>query len=269
MFGADNFTWRESSPQSIELLEDGVPVFAYNFGMIHKEGVPAELARSSYIHPLYAPNGAVLTGDFPYGHLHHRGVSWMWPVVKVDGVRYDLWLLKGVHQEFVQWIKKDPGLLVVENVWVANGKKIVKEIVEVRARKTKNMTRDLEFKLSFEAIDKPVTLEGEPTDKKGSGGFTVRFADRQHTAIRTQNSANEPDSDMKVREWAELVGDFGDKHGGIRISIDKSNPGFPNGWQMRKYGFLGVCYPGNGSVELVHGKPLVLRYKLTVFAAHP
>ena len=266
LYGADKFSWREASDKSIELLDDGKPVFAYNYGMILKQGVPAEWARSSYVHPLYAPNGAVLTDDFPLGHLDHRGVSWMWPVVKFDGVRRDLWYMDGIHQEFVRWLKKDPGFLSVENAWVVEGKHVVREIVDIRAQKLKGKTRDLDFRISLEALEKPVTLQGEPENQVGNGGFNIRFAERQHTAIRTLNSANEPDSDLKVREYAELVGDFGDKRAGARITIDKANPGAPNGWYLRKYGFLGVCYPGNGTHELVPGKPLILKYRVTVFS---
>jgi Methane oxygenase PmoA len=261
----DGFRWREISPKSLELTEDGVPVFVYNHGIMLKEGVPEDRARSTYIHPLYAPNGAIVSEDFPRDHYHHRGISWMWPIVKIDGVRYDLWLIKGIHQEFVRWIKQEPGFLAVENGWFVDGKKVVKEIVEIRAHKLKNKSREIEFKLSFEAMDKKVTLEGEPTGKKGYGGLNLRFADRQQTVIRTPVSANEPDSDLKPREWAELVGTYGGKRAGVRIAIDKSNPGAPNGWCLRKYGFLGVCYPGNGSHELVPGKPLTMKYKMTVF----
>ena len=39
--------------------------------------------RANYIHPLYGPDGAILTEDFPPDHLHQRGVFWTWHQVWV------------------------------------------------------------------------------------------------------------------------------------------------------------------------------------------
>src|SRR5688500_13954646 len=34
--------------------------------------------RNAYIHPVHAPNGAVVTGDFAPDHPHQRGVFFAW-----------------------------------------------------------------------------------------------------------------------------------------------------------------------------------------------
>ena len=79
------FVFRDVTSTSVELVENGAPVFVYNHGMMLKPGAPRAYARSCYLHPVYAPNGAVVTDDFPRDHYHHRGISWMWPVVRVGG----------------------------------------------------------------------------------------------------------------------------------------------------------------------------------------
>ena len=53
------FRFRDQSPTSIELSENGSPVFVYNHGMMLRDGVPADRKRCCYLHPVYAPNGVV------------------------------------------------------------------------------------------------------------------------------------------------------------------------------------------------------------------
>ena len=67
----------------VDLLEDDRPVLRYNYrtvalpdGVLKK--VPADSRkyarpRSNYIHPLYGPDGEVLTEDWSVDHPHHRG----------------------------------------------------------------------------------------------------------------------------------------------------------------------------------------------------
>src|SRR5215204_623293 len=80
-----DFRFTEVTTNSLELREGERPVFVYNHGIISRQGVPADRARSSYIHPLYGLDGEVLTDDFPTDHFHHRGLFWAWPHVKIGG----------------------------------------------------------------------------------------------------------------------------------------------------------------------------------------
>ena len=103
---AGQFQFRDLNSTSIELTENGAPVFVYSYGTMLKEDTAADRARCCYLHPVYAPNGVVVTDDFPQDHPHHRGVSWMWPIVIVDGQTYDLWTIKGILDRFEKWERK-------------------------------------------------------------------------------------------------------------------------------------------------------------------
>src|SRR5512139_3036008 len=81
--GQSSFSFRELNSTSLEVSGDGKPVFVYNFGGVLAPGFPAAMRRSTYIHPVYAPDGTLLTDDFNPDHPHHRGISWMWPDVTV------------------------------------------------------------------------------------------------------------------------------------------------------------------------------------------
>lgn len=264
------FELRDVSPQSLELTENGQPVFVYNHGLMTKEGVPEDRYRCCYVHPLYAPNGVVLTDDFPADHYHHRGVFWVWPIVEIDGERYDLWLMNGIKKRFGRWLARetaaDSARLAFENGWFAGDEEVVRERVEIVTHRAEDQQRRLDFALRLEALGKTVRLQGQPTEAKGYGGFSVRFAPREETVITTDTGRETEDTNMVPHAWAREDGVFAGGRAGLRIDIDPSNPAYPNGWCLRHYGFLGVNFPGNEAYELRPDEPLVLRYSVTVFA---
>jgi hypothetical protein len=266
------FRFRDATPESVELTDGGKPVFAYIHGMTLANGAPESRRRSGYLHPVYAPDGTVLTDDFPRDHYHHRGIFWAWPIVRAGGAKYDPWLVEeGFKTRFVRWVAREAragsARLAVENGWFAGDKKLVKETVEIATQPARDMRRTMDFSIALEAVGAPVELEGEPTEEKGYGGFSVRFAPRQSTVVTTDKDVQARDTDMVPHPWAQLEGTFGGRRAGLRIDIDPANRGFPNGWCLRNYGFLGVNFPGRKTFTLKPGAPLVLKYRVTVFAA--
>jgi hypothetical protein len=263
------FAFREVAGRSVELTENGQPVVVYNYGMLRKEGVPEDRRRSTYLHPVYAPDGTVVTDDFPRDHYHHRGISWMWPVVRVDGVTHDLWSLRGIRQQFVRWTAREAlagwARLGIENGWYVGDRKVLKETVEMLVWPAQGGRRRLDLSLSFEALEGPIEIAGEPDQKKGYGGLSFRFAPREQTLIRTDAGVEAQDTNMVPHAWAELEGLFEGRRAGARIEIDPANPDFPNGWCLRHYGFLGVNFPGLKTYTLKPGQALRMKYRVTVF----
>ena len=257
------FAFRDVSPESVRLEENGKAVYVYNHGVIANESAPPRYARCCYVHPLYAPDGTVVTDDFPRDHYHHRGLSWMWPVVKVDGQSHDLWVLKGIRHRFVKWLGRetqdDRAVLRVQNGWFTDARRVVTETVEIVALPGHR----LELTLTWEAEGQPVTIQGTPDLNKGYGGLGLRFAPRKETVLRTERGVEAKDSDMQPRAWAELEGSFENgSRAAARIEVDEGNPGAPHGWCLRHYGYLGANYPGLQQRVIEPGKPLVLRYRV-------
>ncbi len=265
------FEFREVSPASLQLTENGRPVFTYNHGVMHKHGAPADRARCCYLHPVWAPDGTILTDDFPKDHYHHRGIFIAWPVAVIDGRQYDLWTLRsGIREKFERFLTRRTGpesaTLALETGWYVDGKKAVSEQLEILARPENSGCRELQFRVRLQATGSPVGLRGDPTGAKGYGGFNVRFAPRQDTVITTDKGREAADSNMVPHPWAQLTALFAGRRAGLRIDIDPANPGYPNGWCLRHYGFLGVNFPGNDTYTLRPGVPLALNYRITVFS---
>jgi uncharacterized protein len=258
--------------KSIELTEGGKPVWTYNYGMMLAAGVAEDRRRCCYIHPVYTPNGTVVSDDFPKDHPHHRGINWTWPVVIVDGKTYDLWTIKGIHARHEQWLKREAtstkAVLAMREGWYVGDRKVAQGDVEVTVHAASGNQRDMEFTVTIQpAGGAQVSIAGSPDNNKGYGGFEIRLASRTGTVINTANLADSPDSDMVPNAWAEATGNFAGRKASVRITIDPRNAGYPNGWCLRHYGFLGVNYPGVRPVAL--NGPMTMKYRLTVLDGGP
>lgn len=267
LLAQSGFEFREIQPGRHQLSENGAPVYVYNASPQLANGAPADKRRCCYLHPVYAPNGVVMTDDFPKDHWHHRGIFWAWPIVEIDGRKYDPWLVQGIHQHsrgVTTSVEGGMAVLAAENEWRRDGRAVVTERMRVETLPVQSKSRRLRFTLVFEAVESPVTLRGEPADQKGYGGFNVRFAPRDSTVLTTSRGKEAEDSNMVPLPWAQLEGNFGGRRAGLRIDIDPGNAGYPNGWCLRHYGFLGVNFPGLDGYRLQPGHPLTLRYTVTL-----
>ncbi|HEU4554010.1 MAG TPA: PmoA family protein [Chitinophaga sp.] len=76
-------------------LQDGSePILQYNYAMVYPPaGVDSAYKRSGFIHPLWAPNGAVLTNIHPKDHWHHVGIWNPWTDTEFEGKEVDFWNL--------------------------------------------------------------------------------------------------------------------------------------------------------------------------------
>jgi hypothetical protein len=263
---AAQLKWR-SVAGTHELTENGKPVLVYRSEAKAPEGVPADRSRCCYVHPLYAPNGAVVTDDYPKDHYHHRGMGWMWPIVEVDGKRQDTWALKGDvvdRQDRISTKGGKEATVKAEDGWYLGAARILREGVEMVIHPlSSGNQRDIDVTLTFAALRPGIRLSGSP-DNKGYGGFCIRFAPRTETVVNSENLSPSPSSDMKPNMWAEIKANYGGKRATTRITINPSNPGAPNGWCLRPYGFLGVNFPGLDYYTLDPAKPLVMKYRVTL-----
>ena len=259
------FTWTDSDGR-LELRDGGKPVIAYNYGPQLRNGAPEVKRRSGYVHPVWAPNGIVVTDDFPKDHWHHRGIFWAWPVIDYSGRKYDMWTLTGgIAARHEKWLERKDGTrprLAAENGWYVGEERIARETVRLTVEPLKGNERRMHYQMTLEAL-KPFTMAGMQ-DGKGYGGFNVRFAPRTGTVVRTDKGVEAKDTDLVPHAWAELEATYEGKRARLRVESDPANPGHPQGWCLRHYGFLGANHPGLTPVLMEPDKPMNLRYTVTV-----
>ncbi len=264
------FAFHDANGKSLEVTDHGAPVFSFNYGVMLKEGTAPDRARCCYLYPVYAPNGVEVADDFPKDHPHHRGISWMWPVVVVDGKTYDLWTIKGILDHFEKWTRKKAGKgtaeIAYQGGWYVGDRKVVQENVGIVAHSVVDGHRDIDVTVSLLSVgDAQVSIGGTHDHDKGYGGaLEIRFAPRTETKIRTAAQDDAPDSDRVPAAWAELTGNFGGKIATTRVTEDAANPGAPNGWCLRHYGYVGVEYPALDLKKLDPKTPLTMKYRVTL-----
>lgn len=273
LLAAAQFEWKVGENQRYQLFEDGRPVLVYNAGIESRPEAPPDRARCCYVYPLYTPAGVSPLDDFPKDHWHHRGLFWAWPYVAVGGRVYDIWMkMDGIHDvtgvQPKTSIKGKQARIDAENYWEAGGVRIVRERVSITVHPTRGKARTLDLDLNFEALDKPVELQGSQEKGKSYGGLNVRFAPREGTVIRSAEGPVPENTDLVAHRWAEMEAVYGGKRAVVRFEADPSNPHDPPQWCLRYYGFIGAAFPGRSesvsSYTLEEGKPLTLRYRVTL-----
>jgi hypothetical protein len=268
-----SFRFTNITDQSLALFEGDRPVLVYNHGIIHRPGVPADRARSTYVHPLHGLDGEVLTDDFPKDHYHHRGLFWAWPHVRVGDQHFDLWMLKGIGQRFERWLARDAGTngatLGVENGWFVGNRRVVREQVWLHAAPSGRDERIVDVELTWTPIDAPLTLEG--AEGKSYGGLTLRFAPRTHTVVTTPLGQGAMDLSITRLPWADLSARFAgrSKASGAAIFVAPDHPDYPPEWLTRHYGVLCLGWPGVKPKTFQPGETVHCRYRVWIHRGAP
>lgn len=74
------------------LLADDRPILVYNAQAVSTPDPQAPwLTRSGFIHPVYTPQGRVVTDAFPADHPHQHGLMFAWTSATYEGQRVDFW----------------------------------------------------------------------------------------------------------------------------------------------------------------------------------
>ncbi|MBI5394594.1 MAG: PmoA family protein [Verrucomicrobia bacterium] len=264
------FKLEDLDKKCLQLTENNRPVLAYTYAMQLKDGVPEKYRRACYVHPIHDLDGVLLTDDFPKDHYHHRGLFWTWPNVKSPSMEkaLDLWGLAGMGQRFHRALGREVGpvfaRLGVSTGWYVGERKIVDETAWLTVFRADETGRAMDVDLTLEATKEPVTIGGR--EKKGYGGFTLRFAPRTETVLWTPNGKLPKDADHDHFPWADLSAKLAGGTGvsGAAIFDHAQNPGFPNTWCLRHYGVISPTYPGEGTHEIKPGQPLRLRYRVWI-----
>ncbi len=253
------------------------PVLRYNYRTVepdaeilakidtenHKYAVP----RSNYIHPLYGPDGEILTADFSPEHPHHRGVYWAWPEVDYGDQRGDLHALQRVFARPTGTITLHSGSEVAEikaeNLWMWEDKTpIVREQVGIRARRAGLRGWYIDLRFEFTALVEDVTIARRRTDVYG--GLNPRLSPVEN--LQFLHYADPIESQPR-RAWSDSLGirAGGNKSVGFAIFEKASNPCYPGDWiTFEALPWFQPAFPTKNTRYPLSSKPLVLEYRLWV-----
>ncbi len=76
----------------LEVVSDSSQILRYHLAISQPpDTLPSYFQRSGFIHPLFSPNGEILTADFPRGHAHQHGIFHAFVNTKFRGKEVDFW----------------------------------------------------------------------------------------------------------------------------------------------------------------------------------
>jgi hypothetical protein len=265
-------------PGPLEIVDGDTPVLRYNYQLVPE---PAEVkdrvsegsrkyavARSDYIHPLYGPQGEVLTEDWSPDHPHHRGIYWAWPEVDWQGQRGDLHALQLVFARPTGKVQTEPGAdwvqIAAENEWRWEDRTpIVREQAMIRAYRKTAAGRAIDLQFRFTALDAGVPVARRDTSHYG--GLNVRLSAAQDQLIET---FTDPAGASPRRAWAQRSGIPGGETAvvGFTILQHPLNPDYPGDWvQYPNLSWVQPTFPAaNTRYTITKDRPLVLRYRLWI-----
>lgn len=268
------------------VIQDDQVLFAYRHRLVSPpDGVGPLFERNAYLHPIYAPNGALVTDDFAGDHPHQRGVFFAWTKthLTLDGKELtpDFWNLGGgtgriVGTKVTTQIDNDsPPRLEARHDWQARrGDEWVSVLeetwkIEAHPWRGDRMAPDAAWYLDLTSRQRPkVDLE---LPEYRYGGMAVRGArDWQAKApiVRTSEAKDRITSDGSRGRWIDMQGPIGERRGGIALLGHPSNLDAPQPIRMHPdVPYYVFTPPKSGAKVLKADKEHVFRYRLVVHNA--
>ena len=236
--------------------------------------------RADYVHPLYGPDGFVITEDFPKDHLHQRGIYWAWHQILIGDKRVgDAWVCDNfiwdVKNVRVVQENEDEVSLYARTLWksplwpdaAGKQKPFMEEKVIISVRQPAGGYRVVDFTISLLALEENVKIGGSD-NAKGYGGFSVRMKMPDDLKFySTEGEVTPQVTQVKAGPWMNISGSLANSgKGGVVIMCHPGNPGYPGPWILRKKGSMqNPAWPGREPVDIPSDKPTMLRYRLVVY----
>jgi hypothetical protein len=219
----------KDSANALILMQDDQPLLQYNYvaDPVYK--------RTGFIHPLWAPNGEILTNINPPDHLHHYGIWNPWTHAMFEGRETDFWNLQKQQGtvKFIKFLNKE-----AHNQWCEftalqdhiaidkNGNETVAlhETWEIRAYYSKDKTRRTWDFTSIQTCAGNSPLELLQYRYGGGFGFRATAAwNAENTEILTSEGKTRDNSDSTRARWIKMKG--GDA--GLVVMCGTNNYDFP------------------------------------------
>lgn len=271
---------------ALQLTNNGKKVLQYNFNTVYPpQGVDTVFKRSGFIHPLWSPDGHVLTRINPPDHWHHVGIWNPWTKVLFEDKEVDFWNLvkKQGTVRFSKFISKTEGPVyggfkalqehvVFEDTLMKKEKIALDEVWDIRVYNigTKMWLWDFTSKLNCATPD-PVVLK-----EYRYGGFGFRAApdwDNQNSKVLTSEGKTRKDADASRARWCMIDGAMNDGgHTGVLFMDYPANYNFPEPmrvWPENMNGrgdvFFSFSPTRNMDWPLATDKNYVLKYRMLVY----
>jgi hypothetical protein len=260
-------------------------VLQYNYRTQYPPaGVDSSFKRSGFIHPLWSPNGNVLTQINPPDHYHHVGIWNPWTDVIFQGKKVDFWNIgdKKATVRFARFIAQEKGAVyggfkalqehVVLNHPAAGRETIaMNEVWDIRVFNIGSGMWLWDFTSSLNCATRDTVF----LEEYRYGGFGFRATsewNNENSKVLTSEGKTRKEADASTARWCMIDGAIQQTHSGILFMSNPANYNFPEPMRvwpedMNKRGdvFFSFSPTRNKSWTLTPGKDHVLKYRMLVY----
>jgi len=263
-------------------------VLQYNYAVTQPpEGVSSLYKRSGFIHPLWSPDGHVLTRIQPPDHRHHYGIWNPWTKTHYEGKEVDFWNL-GKGEGTVRFA----GFLSLVNGPVFGGFKARQEHIDFMALgedkvalnevwdvRVWNISQD-DQKVWLWDLTTTLNCASSPIDfiaYRYGGGIGFRATEqwtKENSRVLTSEGKSRAEADGTRARWCDVNGEFADStRSGVLFMSYPGNREHPepmriwplNANKGRGDVFFEFCPIRHKSWHLYSGRDYVLRYRMLVY----
>jgi len=273
---------------ALQLSYKKQPILNYQYEMVYPpKGVDSLYKKSGFIHPLWTPEGEVLTRIQPPDHYHHYGIWGPWTKTKIDNRQVDFWNL-GEGQGtvlFKKFIQKKRG--DVYSSFTA-----LQEHIDFGAEDENRIAinENLEIRVWNLGDDKPRLVDyiSEITSPledgilfdayRYGGGIGFRATEiwnKENTRVLTSENKDRKNADGSSARWTIIEGATNTESGkgGILFMSYKENKHFPEPmrvWPIDANGgrgdlFFEFCPIRHEPWKLESLKSYNLKYRMLIF----
>jgi len=234
--------------------------------------------RGGYIHPVYTPQGRIVTDDYPSDHYHHHGIWFAWTKTEFEGKHPDFWnvgdLTGRVEFEKVGETWSGPvhaGFTSFQKYVALTGatpKTALNEEWDVRVYNLGNAQS------SYYLFDIVATQECASTsplilDEYRYGGMGVRgnreWKDKSKVSFLTSDGKTRIDGNATRSHWCHIGGSVDGKLVGLAVLDHPSNFRAPAPLRIHPDDpYFNYAPSQMGRFEIEPGKQYVVRYRYVV-----
>ncbi|MDH3651607.1 MAG: PmoA family protein [Saprospiraceae bacterium] len=230
--GDDNRVQVENNDKILKVRSRGKEILSYHKEVVNPpDSLASHYQRSGFIHPLYSPDGQVLTEDFPNGHEHQHGIFHAFVKTRFSGTDTDFWnqakeqgtvrhkevltTISGpvfgqavLNLEHVAYLPEDT-IVVLDEEW----------IIDI-------FTVDKGYILDFQIETRCHTQDSLLIDSYHYGGFAFRANDAWNVGagaydsivfFTTSDGLSQKDANHTRPHWSAMHGQIEGKNVGVAI----------------------------------------------------
>jgi hypothetical protein len=238
--------------------------------------------RSGFIHPLWSPEGAVLTDIHPPDHLHHMGLWMPWTHTQFEGKRIDFWNVgDGTGTvRFAKFLSTTSGPVYggfqAEQEHIARktseGEQVIlKEVWDIRVYNVRGEPGKEYWLIDFKSTQRCVAKTPLVQEEYRYGGLGYRAAREwkgENAAYLTSEGKTRKDGHATRARWCDAAGAIEGKWAGVTFYSNPKNFQHPEPmriWpEFENNVFFNFCPSQAGEWEMKPGEDHVFRYRLYV-----